>query len=78
MLQNEDYILADVLVISDFEIRDLSLETITAINSVRERNTLFHSLEIGWSGNNEVLAQFDVCWYYDHHTNRIRQRKIGK
>lgn len=78
MLQCDEYSLADVLVISDFEVRDLSLETITAINGVRERNTLFHSLEIGWSGNNEVLAQFDVCWYYDHHTNRIRQRKIGK
>ena len=75
MLQNEDYILADVLVISDFEVRDLSLETITAINSVRERNTLFHSLEVGWGGNNVVLAQFDACWYYDHHTNRIQQRK---
>ena len=75
MLQNEDYILADVLVISDFEIRDLSLETITAINSVRERNTLFHSLEVGWGGNNVVLAQFDACWYYDHHTNRIQRRK---
>lgn len=77
MLQCDEYSLADVLVISDFEVRDLSLETITAINGVRERNTLFHSLEIGWSGNNEVLAQFDVCWYYDHHTNRIRQRKLG-
>lgn len=75
MLQTEDYILADVLVISDFEVRDLSLETITAINSVREHNTLFHSLEVGWDGNNEVLAQFDVCWYYDHHTNRIQRRK---
>lgn len=75
MLQNEDYILADVLVISDFEVRDLSLETITAINSVRERNTLFHSLEVGWGGNNVVLAQFDACWYYDHHTNRIQRRK---
>ena len=75
MLQNEDYILADVLVISDFEIRDLSLETITAINSVRERNTLCHSFEVGWGGNNVVLAQFDACWYYDHHTNRIQRRK---
>lgn len=77
MLQCDEYSLADVLVISDFEVWDLSLETITAINGVRERNTLFHSLEFGWGGNNEVLAQFDVCWYYDHHTNRIRQRKLG-
>ena len=77
MLQCDEYSLADVLVISDFEVRDLSLETITAINEVREHNTLFHSLEVGWGGNNEVLAQFDVCWYYDHHTNRIRQRKLG-
>lgn len=71
MLQYDEYSLADVLVISDFEIRDLSLETITAINKVREHNTLFHSLEVGFGGNNEVLVQFDVYWYYDHHTNRI-------
>ena len=75
MLQCDEYSLADVLVISDFEVRDLSLETITAINRVRERNTRFHSLEIGWSGNNEVLAQFDFCWHYDHNTNRIHLRK---
>lgn len=71
MLQCDEYSLADVLVISDFEIRDLSLETLTAINKVREHNTLFHSLEVGCGGNNEVLVQFDVYWYYDHHTNNF-------
>ena len=74
MLQCDEYSLADVLIISDYEVRDLFLETITAINVVRERNTRVHSLEVGWGGNNEVLAQFVICWYYDHHTNRIRQR----
>ena len=74
MLQCDEYSLADVLIISDYEVRDLFLETITAINVVRERNTRFHSLEVGWGGNNEVLAQFVICWYYDLLTIRIRQR----
>lgn len=75
ILQSEDYSLADVLVISDFEVGDLSSETITAIYRVRGRNTLFHALEIDWGGNDEVLDLFDIRWYYDHHTNRIRRRK---
>lgn len=75
MLRTGDYSLADVLVISDFELGDLSPECLTEMAAVRQRNVRFHALQIGCCGNEHVLDLFDVRWAYNSCTRRIAKAK---
>ncbi|MBQ9207169.1 MAG: hypothetical protein IJ158_10740 [Treponema sp.] len=64
---------ADVLVISDFVMGNLSETQVKAIEEEKEKNTDFYSLEIGTTGNKDVLAQFNHNWQYntsDTHATR--------
>ena len=56
---------ADVLMISDFVMGNLSADLVTAIEQEKEKNTGFYSLVIGASGNNNTIACFNHNWLYD-------------
>ncbi len=66
ILAKEDYRLADVLVISDFEVDDLQPQTILQIRDMQARNVQFHSLLIGDCYNRDVVNRFDRNWRYDY------------
>jgi uncharacterized protein with von Willebrand factor type A (vWA) domain len=65
MLETEDYKNADVIIVSDFVMDGLREETVNQINTTKEDKTKFHSLEIGKSGNKDVINKFDTNWAYD-------------
>lgn len=75
MLRTGDYSLADVLVISDFELGDLSPECLTEMSAVRQHNVRFHALQIGCCGNENILDMFDVRWEYNSRSHRIAKAK---
>lgn len=75
MLRSDTYRLADVLVISDFELDDFPEKTSAAISEVQSRNVRFHALQIGRGGNESALRLFDVLWEYNHRNHRIVQRE---
>ena len=56
---------ADVLMISDFVMGNLSGDLVAAIEKEKEKNTDFYSLVIGASGNNNTIACFNHNWLYD-------------
>lgn len=56
---------ADVLMISDFVMGNLSADLVTTIEQEKEKNTGFYSLVIGESGNNNTIACFNHNWLYD-------------
>ncbi len=66
ILAKEDYRLADVLVISDFDVDDLQPQTILQIRGLQARNVQFHSLLIGDCCNSDVVNSFDRNWRYDY------------
>ena len=61
---------ADVLMISDFVMGNLSTDLVTAIETEKAKNTGFYSLVIGASGNNNTITCFNHNWSYD--TNEVR------
>ncbi|MGP1438418.1 MAG: VWA domain-containing protein [Treponema sp.] len=77
MLKGEDekegYSNADVLMISDFVMNNLSDDLNLAIEAEKNKNTSFYSLVIGNTGNNNTIACFDHNWIYntnDSHASR--------
>ena len=76
MLETEDYILADVLVVSDFEVGNLEPRTVSQIKDMQRQNVQFHSLLIGRHCNRDVVNKFDRNWRYDHNKNEIKATSI--
>jgi uncharacterized protein with von Willebrand factor type A (vWA) domain len=64
-LQSNDYKKADVLMISDFVMPSFDKQTQEQIKTVKESKTKFHSLVIGTSQNQSVIADFDNNWFYN-------------
>lgn len=71
-LQSNDYKKADVLMISDFVMSSFDKQTQEQIKTAKESKTKFHSLVIGTSQNQNVIADFDNNWFY----NPDRQESI--
>ena len=65
MLQKEGYKNADVLMISDFVMNNLSAGVIKTIEQEKEKNTCFYSLVIGTTGNSSAIKCFNHNWTYD-------------
>ena len=69
MLKGEDekagYSNADVLMISDFVMANLSDDLSLSIEEEKNKNTSFYSLVIGNSGNKNTISCFDHNWLYD-------------
>jgi uncharacterized protein with von Willebrand factor type A (vWA) domain len=64
-LQTNDYKKADVLMISDFVMPSFDKQTQEQIKTAKESKTKFHSLVIGTSQNQNVIADFDNNWFYN-------------
>lgn len=64
-LQSNDYKKADVLMISDFVMPSFDKQTQEQIKTSKESKTKFHSLVIGTSQNQSVIADFDNNWFYN-------------
>lgn len=65
LLKENDWKNADVLMISDFVMGNLSDDMMKAVDSEKEKETEFHSLVIGESGNNAAIQCFNHNWQYD-------------
>lgn len=65
MLQKEDYSNADVLMISDFVMGNLSTNLKNKIEAEQQKGTDFYSLVIGDSGNSNTIDCFNYNWAYD-------------
>ena len=67
---------ADVLMISDFVMADISADLVTAIEQEKEKNTGFYSLVIGASGNKNTIACFNHNWLYDTNDTRASRHLV--
>ena len=67
---------ADVLMISDFVMGNLSADLVTAIAQEKEKNTGFYSLVIGASGNKNTIACFNHNWLYDTNDTRASRHLV--
>ncbi|MBQ3368706.1 VWA domain-containing protein [bacterium] len=65
LLQKNDWKNADVLVVSDMVMGNLSESVKTSIKSQQVKETKFYSLLVGNSGNKNVIEVFDENWSYD-------------
>ena len=69
MLKGEEekagYNNADVLMISDFVMANLSDDLSLSIEEEKNKNTSFYSLVIGNTGNKNTISCFDHNWLYD-------------
>ncbi|MDE6351159.1 MAG: hypothetical protein K2K67_09180, partial [Treponemataceae bacterium] len=63
LLKENEWKNADVLMISDFIMQSLSDDMAKAIDT--EKETEFHSLVIGASGNKTAIQCFNHNWVYD-------------
>ena len=65
-MQQEEYKKADMLIISDFVMNDLSSNTLSEIEKMRKQKNKFYSLSIGnFQDANKVTSIFDKEWFYD-------------
>jgi len=64
-LETEDYRNADILVVSDFIMPPFDADTKNRIKAAKENKNKFHSLLVGGSGNDKMIAEFDNNWVYD-------------
>jgi len=64
-LQSNDYKKADVLMISDFVMPSFDKQAQEQIKTAKKNKTKFHSLVIGTSQNQSVIADFDNNWFYN-------------
>ena len=65
LLQKNDWKNADVLVVSDMIMGNLSESVKTNIRSQQAKETKFYSLLVGNSGNKNVIEVFDENWSYN-------------
>ena len=74
--EGEGYKNADVLMISDFVMQELSEDLVSSIEEEKEKNTAFYSLVIGRSGNQNTIASFNHNWTYNTDDAHARRRLI--
>lgn len=67
---------ADVLMISDFQMGNLSQDLIEEIKTARKGGTKFHSLVIGNGGNDAAIACFDNNWNYNPNDPKSQKRLV--
>lgn len=67
MLAEKEWKNADVLMISDFVMANISEDLQRQINAEKEKNTCFYSLVIGDSGNKNAIDCFNHNWAYNLH-----------
>lgn len=77
-LSSEDYQNADVLMISDFVMKSLPENIVSAIHAEQENGTYFYSLVIGNSANNKAIECFNENIYYNPYDEQSRKEFYEK
>lgn len=67
----KNYEKADVLMISDFVMDEVTAQVVQGIESAKKRGTKFHSLVISSEANPAVMAIFDNSWLYDPNNKAV-------
>ena len=68
LMQTNKWKNADVLAVTDGEMGGFSEKLISDVNAQKEKKSKFYLLEVGYSGNPEVIKVFDEHWQYDTNT----------
>ncbi len=64
MFKDDKFENADVLFISDFEASSFKKEEKEAIAEAKTRGNRFHALIVGYGGEQKLIDDFDMQWYY--------------
>ncbi len=65
LMQTNKWKNADVLAVTDGEMGGFSAKLVSDVNAHKEKKSKFYLLEVGYSGNPEVIKVFDEHWQYD-------------
>ncbi len=78
LMQTNKWKNADVLAVTDGEMGSFSAKLISDINVQKEKKSKFYLLEVGYSGNPEVINVFDEHWQYDTNTRDSMRHFVRK
>ncbi len=73
MFKDEKFSNADVLFISDFEASAFDKKEKVAIADAKTRGNRFHALIIGYGGEQDLIDDFDMQWYYSKGKITLKQ-----
>lgn len=65
LMQTNDWKNADVLAVTDGEMGIFPEKLISDVNTQKDKKSKFYLLEVGYSGNPEIIKVFDEHWQYD-------------
>ena len=78
LMQTNDWKNADVLAVTDGEMGGFSDKLISDVNAQKEKKSKFYLLEVGYSGNPEVIKVFDEHWQYDTNARDAMRHLVRK
>ncbi len=73
MFKEEKFSNADVLFISDFEASAFDKKEKVAIADAKTRGNRFHALIVGYGGEQDLIDDFDMQWYYSKGKITLKQ-----
>lgn len=78
LMQTNEWKNADVLAVTDGEMGGFSAKLISDVNAQKEKKSKFYLLEVGYSGNPEVIKVFDAHWQYDTNARDAMRHLVRK
>lgn len=78
LMQTNEWKNADVLAVTDGEMGGFSDKLISDVNAQKEKKSKFYLLEVGYSGNPEVIKVFDEHWQYDTNARDAMRHLVRK
>lgn len=78
LMQTNEWKNADVLAVTDGEMGGFSAKLISDVNAQKEKKSKFYLLEVGYSGNPEVIKVFDEHWQYDTNARDAMRHLVRK
>lgn len=78
LMQTNEWKNADVLAVTDGEMGEFSAKLISDVNAQKEKKSKFYLLEVGYSGNPEVIKVFDEHWQYDTNARDAMRHLVRK
>lgn len=76
LLETEEWMNADVLMVSDFQMNSLPGDITQRIKDAQSKKTRFHSLVIGNTGNQNAINCFDNNWVYNPTDSGSQERLV--
>ncbi len=77
-MKSENYKKADLIMISDFIMNNLSSDIVAMINEARKEENKFYALTISSYGNENAMSDFDETWVYNQNDSGSMKRLIRK